>query len=647
MLLSNPSGGTPVSMLSSSSSSIRAIQLEAFEKLLKSVSEQSSPWKIIIYDKFSRDVVTTLASAKRSLWRDHNVTLKMLIDSPRERVADVSAVYFVLPTQENLAIIARDASNALYDSLHLHFTSPTSKESLEWLAKEVARLGGAVSIAKVWDQFLGFVSLERSLFSLNLPNSFAAYNAANAKDDEVIGSLNKFAVGLTNVLATLGRVPIIRCERNGPAKELAELVNQKVNQLLKDRSTFQAEQTTIEPRPMLLILDRGSDMCTPLLHSDGYQCLVDDLLGPLRLNRIEFVAKDGEDGTSKKHVCDLDPENDLFWGEVANHAFPDAIREQTEAVKEVDEKARRLGANTTASQMPSEEDGGGTSSALMEAVQALPELTERKRFLVLHGTIMRAVFQEIQKRSIPKFNEVENRMLLGRQASKAEKKHVTEFLQDPSKSSQDKLRLLIIHAYSAKLSVQELDELEKTLFATSEPGKASDECKQTLSYIRRMLSVAASFHSSTSASASKGPSATAGLFSTFDSAFMQFQEKLQTVANSVTGSASWGPAARAVEAVCSGAGGIGSNLSTDVSAEIDSQYLYFDPKVGTNPVPPTANSRFRGQFQKCILFIVGGGCYNEYHNLCQYSNQRKREILYGATEILSPSEFLRQMRESA
>ena len=631
--------------------SIRNAQLESLEKLLKNVSDgSSSPWKVLVYDRFSRDVVTALAGGgKRSLWRDHNVTLKMLIDSPREQVSDVSAIYLVLPTEENMGIIAKDAAKGLYDSLHIHFTSPSTKESLEWLAKEVAKQGGAVSIAKVWDQFLGFVSLERLLFSLNLTNSFASYNSTNAKDEDVIASLNQFAIGLTNVLATMGRVPIIRCERSGPAKELADLVTQKINQLLKDRSTFQAEQTTVEPRPMLLILDRGSDMCTPLHHSDGYQCLVDDLLGPIKLNRVEFVFKETNDGPAKKQNCELDSDTDSFWAKFANSPFPDAVQEQTQGVKEIDEQARRVGqSNSNTTTTYSEDDDGG-SSALLEAVNALPELQERKQRLALHGNIMRAVFQEIQKRSVPKFHEIETRMALGRQAAKAERKQVLELLADSSKSVLDKLRLLIIHTYSAKLNVQELDELEKLLLSTIEPGGKTtvEEVKQTLAYTRRMLSVATSFQTVTAAPTTTTRGAASALLSTVDSAFSQFQERLQTVANSVTGSASWGPAARAVEAVCGG--GIGmTNLptSTDVSAEIDSQYLYYDPKIGLNPIPPSG-ARFRGPFQKCILFIVGGGCYNEYHNLCQYAVQRKREIVYGATEILSPTEFLKQMRESS
>ena len=182
-----------------------------------------------------------------------------------------------------------------------------------------------------------------------------------------------------------------------------------------------------------------------------------------------------------------------------------------------------------------------------------------------------------------------------------------------------------------------------------EPGAQQEELRQTLAYAKRVVSVATSFQTASLGATSK--TAASALFSTVDSAFSQFQEKLQTVANSVTGSAAWGPAARAVDAVCGGGSSnmganLGANLAADVSAEIDSQYLYLDPKIGVSAIPPSG-SRFKGPFQRCILFVVGGGCYAEYLNLQQYGAQRKREIIYGATEMLSPSEFLKQIRDSA
>lgn len=630
--------------------SIRQLQLDALERALKSSAEASSPWKVLVYDQFGRDLVSTLALGKKTLWRDHNVTLKMLIDSPRERVGDVTAVYFCLPLDDNLDQIARDVAQGLYDSIHLHFLSPIAKGQLEKLAREVAKSNNALSVAKVWDQNLGFVALERSLFSLHLPGSFARLNSSQAKDEDVVSSLHTFADGLTNVLVTLGRIPIIRCERNGPGKEVADLVASRVHQLVKERgvsAAFAQEQTAVEPRPLLLILDRGSDLCTPLQHSDGYQALVDDLLGPLFLNRLL-----GKDGKTPDFV--LDAEIDEFWRQYAGVPIPDAVKEQMNAVKEVEDKSRRLGGG-----------GGGNSafpedatsaSVLLEAVSALPELTARKKSLETHGNVLRQVFEVVKRRGIHEFPELEARMARGRNAAKAEKSSVLKLVGDASKELQDKLRLAMVYAFAAKISVSELDELEKVLWGggggggEAAPGGEDAtklaEAKQNLAYLRRVLTMLQrSKPSSGSAATATGSVGAGALFSAADFAFGQFQEKLQTVASSVTGSTSWGPAARAVDAVCGGGGGgMGATGMAAIDQEIDTQYLYFDPKQGTQPLAPSA-ARFKGPFPKCIVFVVGGGCYTEHRNLAQYAAQRKREVLYGSTEILSPSQFLQQMRE--
>ncbi|KAH9260271.1 hypothetical protein BASA81_001441 [Batrachochytrium salamandrivorans] len=584
--------------------SIRQLQLDALERALKSSAEASSPWKVLVYDQFGRDLVSTLALGKKTLWRDHNVTLKMLIDSPRERVGDVTAVYFCLPLDDNLDQIARDVAQGLYDSIHLHFLSPIARHQLEKLAKEVAKSNNALSVAKVWDQNLGFVALERSLFSLHLPGSFAGLNSSLAKDEDVVSSLNRFAEGLTNVL------------------------------------------TAVEPRPLLLILDRGSDLCTPLQHSDGYQALVDDLLGPLFLNRLL-----GKDGKTPDFV--LDAEIDDFWRQYAGVPIPDAVTEQMNAVKEVEDKSRRLGGGGGGSAFPSNEDAT-SASVLLEAVSALPELTARKKSLETHGNVLRQVFEVVKRRGIHEFPELEARMARGRNAAKAEKSNVLKLVGDPSKELQDKLRLAMVYAFAAKISVSELDELEKVLWGGGGEGENGDaatklaEAKQNLAYLRRVLTMLQRSKPSSAAAAaasSGGGAAASVLFSAADFAFGQFQEKLQTVASSVTGSTSWGPAARAVDAVCGGGGsGMGATGMAAIDQEIDTQYLYFDPKQGTLPLPPNA-TRFKGPFPKCIVFVVGGGCYTEHRNLAQYAAQRKREVLYGSTEILSPSQFLQQMRE--
>lgn len=56
------------------------------------------------------------------------------MDSNRDAVGDVPAVYFVQPTEQNVKRIADDCKNHLYDKLHLNFVSAIPRPMLENLA---------------------------------------------------------------------------------------------------------------------------------------------------------------------------------------------------------------------------------------------------------------------------------------------------------------------------------------------------------------------------------------------------------------------------------------------------------------------------------------------------------------------------------
>ncbi|PVU94944.1 hypothetical protein BB561_002148 [Smittium simulii] len=63
-------------------------------------SEDETTWKILIFDEYCRDIVSTLL--KVSDLRENGITVHMLLDSPRSKLADVPAVYFVQPTSKNI-----------------------------------------------------------------------------------------------------------------------------------------------------------------------------------------------------------------------------------------------------------------------------------------------------------------------------------------------------------------------------------------------------------------------------------------------------------------------------------------------------------------------------------------------------------------
>lgn len=71
------------------------------------------------------------------------------LHSDRDPIPDVPAVYFCMPTEENLGRIGQDFQRNIYDSYYLNFISPLSRQRLEDLASSALQSNCVSSIQKV------------------------------------------------------------------------------------------------------------------------------------------------------------------------------------------------------------------------------------------------------------------------------------------------------------------------------------------------------------------------------------------------------------------------------------------------------------------------------------------------------------------
>jgi hypothetical protein len=168
-------------------------------------------WKILIYDGPCRSIISPLLSV--SQLRRRGVTLHLLLNSEREPIPDVPALYFCRPTKENLSIIAQDCARGLYGRSHLNFVTKIDRPLMEDFAKLVVQSGTLETIAGMHDQYLDFVCLEQQLFSLSKNNSYVLYNGSGVSENMIDEAMDDIAYGLFSVVATQGKVPIIRCPR--------------------------------------------------------------------------------------------------------------------------------------------------------------------------------------------------------------------------------------------------------------------------------------------------------------------------------------------------------------------------------------------------------------------------------------------------
>jgi hypothetical protein len=149
--------------------------------------------------------------------------------------------------------------------------------------------------------------------------------------------VNTVVDSLFAVLVTLGTIPVIRCPKNTASEHIAEKLDKKLRENLRDTRNclFINENNQLGfQRPVLLILDRNFDLATPLHHTWTYQALIHDTLD-LKLNRVEVVEEKNHQGEIKKKVYDL-THVDKFWLLQKGNPFPsvaEAIQEDLEEYK--------------------------------------------------------------------------------------------------------------------------------------------------------------------------------------------------------------------------------------------------------------------------------------------------------------------------
>lgn len=335
--------------------SLREKQIQSLRRMLNfnappSKSTTSEPqWKVLIYDRFGQDIISPLLTVKEL--RDLGVTLHLNLHSDRDAIPDVPAVYFVMPTDDNIQRICRDFQNQLYDSYFLNFISAVSRQKLEDIAGAAIQSNCVQQVSKIFDQYLNFISLEDDMFTLRHQDrdsiSYYTINKGDVKDTEMEAIMDTIVDSLFSVFVTLGTVPVIRCPRGNAAEMVAEKLDKKLRENLRDaRSSFftsdsiQAGQLNFQ-RPLLVLLDRNLDLATMLHHSWTYQALAHDVFD-LQLNRVEIeesqeIKSPGGAMMSKKkkRSYDLNP-SDRFWQAQKGSPFPvvaESVQEELDSYR--------------------------------------------------------------------------------------------------------------------------------------------------------------------------------------------------------------------------------------------------------------------------------------------------------------------------
>ncbi|KAL7752749.1 Vesicle trafficking between the ER and Golgi [Sorochytrium milnesiophthora] len=595
-------------------------------------------WKVLVFDNTGRDIISPVLRVPNL--RENGVTVHMPLHSTRQPIADVPAVYFMEPTQENVNRLVQDLSAGLYDSYYVNFTSTVSRPVLEELASATVQHNTAQHIAQLYDQHLSYIVTEPNLFSLAVSNSYYNLNRGNATAEAMEQLMNRVVDGLFDVCATMGTIPLIRCPRGNAAEAIAQKLDAKLrSHAMNPRNgLFNAESNLLAQRPVMVLVDRQIDLSALLLHTWNYNGLIHDVL-EMRLNRITVPVE--ENGRKGKKGYDLDV-GDFFWAKHSGAPFLQ-VAEQVDAElnrykTETQELLRASGASSI-EEMAAQSDTTMNAKQLKSALTQIPLLQERKNTIDMHMNIATALLSAIGARRLDVIFEMEESI------SKCTKAQLLEAINDPATgNADDKLRLFLVYYLSVdNVPAADLEEYSAAL------TKAGCDVS-AISYIKR----ARSFSKMASATSSAAGPATSsrstgdflGRFSSLGNKLTEnlkegnltsaYSTLLGSVKNLLPISRDL-PITRAVESIMSGSG------------DTNDEYLLFDPRTkrdaGSNRNVMQTGNRNRAGYDEAIVFVVGGGGYVEYQNLMELEKQGngKRKITYGCTELLTPSMFLKQI----
>ncbi|CAD8190084.1 unnamed protein product [Paramecium octaurelia] len=361
-------------------------QREALNPILK--PDIRIPWKILCYDSYCEKRLSTIYRVGDL--REMCITLHFNLDQIRERSYGVTAIYFIQPIQSSIEKMVEDFNRDLYSEVYINFSSPVENTVLEYMAKELSKISGAVQkIQKVYEHNLDFVALNHNLFNLE----------------------NQVVNGLFSIIIALKVQPLIIFQKNSKIEQIARELIEKLKQF---------EINSDYPVLAIILPDRDIDLNTLIMHSNTYGALLHDTLN-IKYNKVKL----------EDQVYDLSPQYDNLWLQACNLALPYAI----------DKIDNELNDWNTQYQQVSQQNQ--EISSALNAIDLVPQMNQQKKMVDSHINLAKQLTQIAKQKSLDKFYQ------LGQSILQNDTLTINDYPQSEDNQIEqskeiDKLRLLIL-----------------------------------------------------------------------------------------------------------------------------------------------------------------------------------------------------------
>ncbi|XP_045147953.1 syntaxin-binding protein 3 [Echinops telfairi] len=267
----------------------RGLKSVVWQKIRTSVFDdckKEGEWKIMLLDEFTTKLLASCCKMTDLL--AEGITVVENVYKNREPVRQMKALYFITPTSKSVDCFLRDFSSKSenkYKAAYLYFTDFCPDSLFNKIKASCSK-----SIRRCKEINISFIPLESQVYTLDVPDAFYyCYspdpNNANEKD----AIMEVMAEQIVTVCATLDENPGVRYKSKplDNANKLAQLVENKLENYYKLDEKSQIKGKT---HSQLLIIDRGFDPVSTVLHELTFQAMAYDLL-PIENDTYKILSQ--------------------------------------------------------------------------------------------------------------------------------------------------------------------------------------------------------------------------------------------------------------------------------------------------------------------------------------------------------------------